>query len=93
MAAQGADKSVPTTRQRLNPARTAWLLAEDPAQGSNLDSEVTLLNRQARPRRVNQRVLRDWRARALNQDTQQRHRSLAYRERFKAAEQDFSVCV
>jgi hypothetical protein len=51
------------------------------------------LDRQPRPRRVNQNVLRDWRARPLNQDTQQRQRPLAYRQWFRTAEQDFGVRV
>jgi hypothetical protein len=72
------------------PARN---LAESPTQCSDLHREIALLDRQAGPRRVDQRVLRDWHARPLNQGAQQRHRSLADRQRFRTVEQGFGVRV
>ena len=64
-----------------------------PGAARNLRRQIALLDRQTGPRRINQRVLGDWRTCSLNQDTQQRHRPLAYRQRFRAAEPDFGVQV
>jgi len=53
------DEPVTASRQGLDPTVAARRLAEHPAQGRDLDHEVAVFDRKARPGGVHQRLLGD----------------------------------
>ena len=88
-----ADEPIAASRQGLDPALAAWLLAEHPTQRGDLDREVALLDGDTVPRGVHQPILGDRDARPLHEHAQQGDCALAQRDGLGAAEQDLSPRV
>src|SRR5262245_44397690 len=62
---RGPDKAIAAPRQGLNPAFAAWRCSQSAAQRRNLDRKIAVLDRQARPRGLDQRILGDGLSRLL----------------------------
>jgi hypothetical protein len=87
------DKPVASAGHGLDPAVAAGYPAQHPAQRRNLHRKVAVLDRLARPRRLDQGVLRNHCARALDQGPQQGDRPSPERNRLRSAEQQLVLCV
>ena len=88
-----ADEPIPAARQGHDPILPAGLLAERPTQGSYLHRQIALLDGEARPCRLKERVLGDQRSGALNKYAKQRHRTFAQRDGFSAPEEGHTLGV
>src|SRR5208282_4013120 len=65
-----SDEPITSAGKRLDPAFAAGLFAQDPAQRGDLDSQIALFDGYAGPRGLDQRILRDWYSRPLDQQPQ-----------------------
>ena len=81
-------KSIAAAGQGLDPTVPAGRLAQHSPQRGNLDCEVTFLDGEAGPCRLQQRILRYWGATPFDQHAQQSHGSRPERDRRAATEED-----
>ena len=87
------DIAIAATRHGLDPICVAAGVVENPAQRRDLDRQITILDGQPRPGRLEQRVLGNRDACPLQKQPEQSYRALAQHDRLRPAEQDFRVRI
>ena len=89
----GPGEPIALTGQRRYPAFSAGHLGERPTLRGYLHRQIAILDRKARPRRLDQCVLCDLAPRAINQQAEQRHRTVAQRDRLGALKKGLALCI